>query len=147
MTSANLADVIWIFIGGTHPIGRFMDYRVANTRQLHDDWEYTPDEEAARLMFGARADAADAGVEYADLCMRCRSLSLFSLNCSFSDTYEGLIGKFSIDNCALCCLLSSGINGRPQAQHDRIDFVRAGSNIIAPTCGDSPIATLCRPPG
>jgi len=118
---------------------------ITNGSQLHDNWDYAPDDEVARLISDRlESQGPPEREEDSKLCSRCRNLELSSATCSFSDSYNGL--RRNCGACELCRLLSKSIPDRGKTLDEAVNFYRAGSNLLV-AGDDRPAATLCTTPG
>ncbi|KAF4458287.1 serine threonine kinase [Fusarium albosuccineum] len=121
---------------------------LAQGPSLTESWIYTHDDDFPNDFF-RDADLATATprLGQAQLCSRCRGLSLCSIDCSFTDSRSGLDTKAQGENCELCSLLSYCIRDRSQSSEEVIHFTRAGSYLTIDDGKEHPVIDLCTAPG
>ncbi|KAI0107272.1 hypothetical protein GGR51DRAFT_571210 [Nemania sp. FL0031] len=114
--------------------------------RLNDIWDYASDDAFAKRIFNNLSPCpffSQLNIR-THLCSRCRSLRLWSLTCSFSDSLAGLEDKANHESCDLCKLLLRGIHDRVNQYGDRqIHFLRAGSYLTLKDNQRHLVANIC----
>ncbi|KAL2689170.1 hypothetical protein Neosp_003222 [[Neocosmospora] mangrovei] len=115
---------------------------------LTDNWIYTPDD-TFDVQFLNAFDVATVTPKVGKplLCRRCRSLSLWSIECRFTDSRSGLDTKARDEHCGLCKLLVYCIRDRKYSLRDTVCFSRVGSYLTVDDGKGQPVVNLCTLPG
>lgn len=117
--------------------------------QLNDTWDYAPDDTIAREVFAGLDSSVilPQPCESSQLCHRCISLRLLYANCTFMDSPAGLEEKANKERCALCRLISQGIQARAKGYRDFVRFASVGSYLTIDDGQGQAIANLYTMPG
>ncbi|KAI8722678.1 Protein kinase domain-containing protein [Fusarium sp. LHS14.1] len=120
---------------------------IPHRTRLTDNWIYTPDDtfDVHFLNDFCLATVAQK-LDKPLLCHRCRSLSLWSIECRFTDSRSGLDTKARDEHCGLCKLLSYCIRDRKYSLRDTVCFSRVGSYLTVDDGKGQPVVNLCTLP-
>ncbi|KAH6889644.1 hypothetical protein B0T10DRAFT_571612 [Thelonectria olida] len=115
---------------------------------LSDNWNYTPDDSFPPAFFADFELVLPVPQTYeAQLCRRCRGLSLWSVECNFMDSRHSLDAKgFGGHGCSLCQLLSHCIRDRLHSPHEIVRFARVGSYLTVDDGQEQPVIILSTMP-
>ncbi|CAI0642010.1 unnamed protein product [Colletotrichum noveboracense] len=119
----------------------FVSSLMSQSQTLDDDWEFNSDHGIARSVLDEVGEhTLEPRDEYVLLCSRCRELSLWSLNCEFLDTPNGLAVKAR--DCMLCRLLSMATESFVNRLYHTIKFSRFKTYLVTSERPRQPIACL-----
>jgi hypothetical protein len=117
--------------------------------QLNDDWDYSSDDTIAiEVCKGLDLSTIlPRHTEPSQLCFRCKELRLWSTNCSFWDSPEGLEEKVKKDACTLCEWLLQAVRLQSKGQREFVRFARVGSYLTIDDGLGRAIANIYTMPG